>query len=214
MNIDLLFTQQGEAGLITSDILAKKVAGILFDPQNGIFTLEFSDMDYMDMNIPVDPEFHYYLDMNTRVHFGSLKNGQIDQAYQVPLLFNDDPYRAEINMPEKSENPLMAFQYFIQHCIAGQPVFRTDLGNEENMGCILGDSSPDQLQFAPHLARAHAIEMRQHAAPTLNAPGMGLGLGAGSGMTSTTGSGYYSGNAQQKRGGRGNDNGSNDGGGS
>lgn len=192
MNIDLLFTDQGEAGLISSEPLSNKVAGILFDMEKAMLTLEFSDMDYMDMNIPIDSEFNHLLDMNSRIHIGSLKKGAIDQAYQIPLLFSDDPYRNEIMTPEKVDNPLMAFQYFIKRCVTGQPVFREDLANEDTMGCILGDSSPSSLQFAPHLARAHSMEVRLSAAPALNAPGMGLG-----GSTSTNrGSTGYGGNNQ------------------
>lgn len=192
MNIDLLFTQEGEAGLISNDQIPNKVAGVLFDPENGMLTLELIDMDYMDMNIPVDPEFNALLDLNTRIHIGTLKGGKIDQAYQIPLLFNDDPYKSEIVAPsEQTGNPLMAFEYFMKRCVTGQPIFREDLGDEDNMGCILGDASPTSLQFSPHLARALAHEIRMNLGPSLNAPGLALGSSG-----SAAGGGSYTGRQQ------------------
>lgn len=196
MNIDLLFTHEGEAGLISDDQIPSKVAGVLFDPEIGLLTLEFADMDFMDMNISVDGEFNGLLDLNTRIHIGTLKGGKIDQAYQIPLLFTDDPYKSEIAAPEKGGNPLMAFEYFMKRCVTGQPVFRDDLGDEQNMGCILGEASPVSLQFAPHLARALAHEIRMNVGPSINAPGLGLG----SRGSASSGGGTYGGNQGDKKG--------------
>lgn len=190
MNIDLLLTEQGEAGLIFSKNTPQKIAGILFDTQNGTLSLEFVDMDYLDLNIPVDAYYHQYLDINPTLHIASVKDGQIGQAYQVPLMFADDPYRNEIQKAEQPANPLMAFNYFVKKCIAGQPVHRDDLGDDAAMGCILGDASPSSLEFAPHLARRHALEAKPNIAP-INAPGMGLG-----GSTSSGGGSYSSGGNQ------------------
>lgn len=205
MNIDLLFTEEGEAGLISSKNYVKKVVGIVFDTEQMMLTIEFSDMDYMETNIPLDEEFQAYLDMNQTLHVGSVVNGNIAQAYQVPLMFSDDPYRHEqMKSPAlKQGSPLVAFDYFVQACIAGQPVNRDDLGDEDNMGCILGDSSPSSLAFAPHLARRHAMEAQPKAAPSLNAPGMGLGGGGGGGRIirgSSAGGGAQSGNSSGQRG--------------
>ncbi|MFP4314138.1 MAG: hypothetical protein ACLFR0_07410 [Alphaproteobacteria bacterium] len=206
MNIDLLLTRQGEAGLITSENFSKKVAGIVFDPPSGTLTLEFVDMDYMDLNIGVDSVYNASLDMNQSLHIGSVKDGQIGQAYQVPLMFSDDPYRNEIMNVEPASSPLMAFQYFINACIAGQPVHREDLGDDDTMGCVLGDSSPSSLEFAPHLARRHALETKPNVAPSINAPGMGLGGGSSGGgysggRSSHTG-GQSSGSAQGSKDGK------------
>lgn len=188
MNIDLLFTNQGEAGLIASENFARKIVGIVFDTQSGIFTIEFADMDFMDLNIPVEPEYNQHLDMNTTIHVGSVKDGHIGQAYQVPLMFSDDPYRNEIMKPEQPAQPLAAFGYFMKQCVVGQPVFRDDLGDEDTMGCVLGSASPSSLEFAPHLARRHGLEVRPTAQPSINAPGMGLGGGGSSGSGGGSGS--------------------------
>jgi hypothetical protein len=180
MNIDLLFTREGEAGLITSENLVQKAIGAVFDTQSGIISLEFADMDYMEMNIPVEPEFFDRLDQCGQIHLGAIKNGHIAQAYQIPFMFLDDPYRAEAfkNM-RHPQNPLNAFNNFVKSCASGQPVHRADLGDENAMGCILGESSPASLQFAPHLARRYAMEVKPVAAPAPRGPGPSApGLGS------------------------------------
>lgn len=182
MNIDLLFTEKGEAGLISNENLARKVAGIVYDPQSGLFTLEFADMDYLDFNIPVEASYNPYIDLNEYLHVGSVKKGHIGQAYQVPLMFSDDPYRNQHNPGDGPENPLESFSAFVRGVVAGQPVHRDDLGDEDSLGCVLGDASPAALEFAPHLARRHGLEAKPVIAP-INAPGMGLGGGGGGGAT-------------------------------
>tara|TARA_B100000780_G_C21117893_1_gene452468 strand:+ start:1045 stop:1662 length:618 start_codon:yes stop_codon:yes gene_type:complete len=201
MNIDLLFTEQGEAGLIANENFARKIAGVVFDTASGIFTLEFADMDFMDFNIPVEPEYNQYLDLNTVIHIGSVKDGHIGQAYQVPLMFSDDPYRNEIMKPEQPAHPLAAFQYFMKQCVIGQPAHRDDLEDEDSMGCILGSASPSSLEFAPHLARRHGLEIRPAAQPSINAPGMGLGGGSSAGGSG--GGSHSSGRSESSRSGRG-----------
>lgn len=166
MNIDLLFTAHGEAGLIASENLVKKASGIVLDIKSGILTLEYVDSDYLDFNIPVDQEFFATLDQSPHVHIGAVKNGHIAQAYQIPLLFQDDPYRGDVMDAPQHRNPLLAFEDFVKRCVSGQPVHRADLGDESAMGCILGDASPASLKFAPHLARRHAMESKPAARPT------------------------------------------------
>lgn len=191
MDIDLLFTQESEAGLICSANLVKKAVGILFDNQTGLMNIEYADMDALEFNIPIDHEFWQHLEFNPTIHIGSVKDGEIAQAYQVPLMFLDDPYRGEkLGRVHQASKPLFAFNAFVTRCIVGQPVHREDLGDEQASGCVLGDASPAALQFAPHLARQHAMEVRPVAAPS--APGFSApGLGGGGGRSG--GGGYYSG---------------------
>lgn len=180
MNIDLLFTRAGAAGLISSSNWIKKVAGVLLDTKSGIFTIEYADTDFLELNIPVENEYFPVLDFNQSIHLGAVVNGHIAQAYQVPLVFADDPYRNQTLEPRQDENPLSAFSYFVKACVAGQPVHREDLGNENTMGCILGDSSPSSLEFAPHLARRHAFEMKPQL-DLSHLPTLGLGSSGGGG---------------------------------
>ncbi|MCC7305107.1 MAG: hypothetical protein IT558_02490 [Alphaproteobacteria bacterium] len=187
MNIDLLFSKDGEAGLISSQNLIKKALGVVLDTQNGMLTLEFTDSDYMDLNIPVEKEFFAALDYCAQIHVGAIKDGHIAQAYQIPFMFLDDPYRGEAYKNVKQpDNPLMAFNAFVKRCTAGQPVHRDDLGNEDAMGCVLGDASPASLQFAPHLARRHALEAGVRTpvhGPRMGGPGLGLGSSGSGGGT-------------------------------
>lgn len=185
MDIDLLFTQEGEAGLICSKNLVQKAIGVVFDNQTGLMNIEYKDMHHLEFNIPIDENFWYTLEFTGQLHIGSVKDGNIGQAYQVPLMFLDDPYRSEkIGTVRPLAQPLAAFNSFLKRAVTGQPVHRDDLDNDETLGCILGDASPDALQFAPHLARQHAMEVRPVAAPS--APGMSApGLG-GSGTSRTT----------------------------
>ena len=192
MDIDLLITPQGQAGLLSNKNLVKKAVGIIFDTDSGVLSLEFADMDHLDLNIPVEEEFFAVLDTNPQIHIGSVSEGRIAQAYQVPLMFLDDPYRAEAfeNVQEPSK-PLATFYYFVKNCVLGQPVHRLDAGNEDSLGCILGDMAPASLEFAHHLARRHGMEVgHEKAANQLNTPNMGLGGSSSSSSTSSGGT-YY-----------------------
>lgn len=190
MDIDLLLTENGEAGLICSQNLAKKAIGLLFDHQTGLMNIEYADMDHLEFNIPIDQDFWPYLEYNNQLHIGSVIDGNIAQAYQVPMMFLDDPYRGEkLGRVRQYDKPLVAFNHFVQRCVSGQPVHREDLDDDTASACILGDASPAGLQFAPHLARQHALEVRPAAMPS--APGFSApGLGGSS--SSSSGSSYRS----------------------
>jgi len=184
MNIDLLLSQTGEAGLIASENFVTKLAGIVMDLQTGLMHAEMKDTDDIDFNIPVDPAFFNVLEGNEYLHVGAVKNGTIGQAYQVALMFADDPYRGAAM--GTSDFPLNAFERFVKQCVNGQAVHRDNLDDDSIQGCVLGDSAPSSLEFAPNLARRQALEVAPSgpsgpaAAPILNAPGLGLGSsGAG-----------------------------------
>lgn len=191
MNIDLLITPQHQVGLLSSENLIKKAVGVLFDNETNTLSIEYVDSDHLDLNIPVEPEFFGILDGNALIQLGAVKNGKIAQAYQVPLMFLNDPYRAEaFEKVEPPKQPLQSFYYFVKKCVLGQPVHRDDAGDEDTAGCILGDAQPSSLEFANHLARRHGMEIGKHAANAINAPGIGLGT-SGSGGSSSSGVRYY-----------------------
>ncbi len=187
MNIDLLFTAKGEVGLLCNDLFAQKIGGVVFHTDSQMLVLEYVDMDYLDLNIPVESEYLQVLDYCQTIQVGSFKNDRIAQAYQTTFMIADDPYReAVMGRAQKSEKQLLAFEYFIKSCEFGQPIHRKDLGDEDSMGCILGDASPSSLQFAPHLARQRNFEIAPTLAPG-SIPGMGLGSsGAGGGTAHQT----------------------------
>ena len=185
MNIDILFTENGEAGLICNENPVKKAIGLTFDTQSGMLTAEYADMDFMELNIPVEQSFFEALDRNQHIHIGAIKEGNISQAYQVPFMFLDDPYRTQhMGEVEQRSNPLQAFGYFIKSCVIGQPVHRDDLGDEDAMGCVLGEAVPSSLEFAPHLARRAQMEAGPKAMPNLNLGPSTPGLGGGGGGVS------------------------------
>lgn len=193
MNIDLLFTQDGEAGLLASQNFFKKLACVVLDFETSTLTLEYKDMDYLELNIPVEQDYFAVLDASPLIHIGAVMKGDISQAYQVPLMIMDDPYRLEMFKDVgQGESSLQAFGYFVKSCMFGQPVHRDDLGDENTQGCILGDAMPSSLQFAPHLARQIALEAGLRAAPRAAPRGpSGPGMGGGGGG-STSQAGYYS----------------------
>ena len=182
MNIDLLFNARGECGLLSSENFIKKLVGVVFDISEGMLSLEFTDMSHMDLNIPVEEDFFNTLEFTPLVHIGAVKEGKIAQAYQVPLMLLDDPYRAaafkNVKIPER---PLESFHYFVKTCVLGQPVHRDDAGDESTAGCILGDAQPSSLEFAPHLARRHTLEVMPTTDLNLSGPGLGLGGSSGGG---------------------------------
>ncbi len=197
MDIDLLFTDDGEAGLICSENPMTKAVGVLFDPASGLLTLEYSDMDFLEMNIPVDSEFFGWLDHSPLLHLGAVSGGYIAQAYQIPIMFADDPYRGKaLGAGTGAQNPLAAFDYFVKDCVSGQPVHREDL-SDDSFGCVLGDAVPSSLEFAPHLARRHALEVAPKAAPSGPGPG-GPGLGGSSGGGGQRGGGQRGGTGSSK----------------
>ncbi|MDH5723419.1 MAG: hypothetical protein OEY94_08885 [Alphaproteobacteria bacterium] len=182
MDIDLLFTPKGESGLLASENFIKKIVGVILDKDSGHLSLEFVDMDHMDLNIPVEAEFFGRLDMSPHMHLGAVKEGKIAQAYQVPLMMLGDPHRAKaFEKVKPPKHPLDSFNYFIKSCVLGQPVHRDDTGNEDTIGCILGDTQPASLAFVPHLARQHMFEATTPTAAPSMGPGMGLGGSSGGG---------------------------------
>lgn len=187
MDIDLLFTPKGESGLLASENFVKKIVGVILDTDSGHLSLEFVDMDHFDLNIPVEGEFFGTLDFCKEMQIGAVKVGKIAQAYQVPFMLLNDPYRAQaLGELKPNKQPLEKFNYFIRSCVLGQPVHREDAGNEDTLGCILGDTQPSTLAFAPHLARQHMFEVaKPGATPTM--PGMGMGSGSSGGGYSGSG---------------------------
>lgn len=191
MNIDILFSARGEAGLVANQNFASKLAGVVLDKATGEMTLEYADSDYLALNIPLELARCSMFERVFHMHIGSVKNGQIGQAYQVPVMIQDDPYRGDVlaEIPA-SEYPLSEFQAFIKKAISGQPMHRDDVGDEGGVGCILGDAVPSALQFAPHLAQRQTLEAApkmQPSGPAPSAPGMGMGGGGSGGFTGGSG---------------------------
>lgn len=193
MNIDLLISRNNEAGLLCSENLISKAVGAILDTENGQLSFEFEQMEPMELNIPIEAEFYDLIESSPLIHVGSVKNGEIGQAYQIPLYILNDPYRTQmLEQAEKPKVPLQAFYYFVKNCFLGQPAHRDDMGNEDTSGCILGDTTPSSLEFAKELTKRHGMELQ--SAPSLNVAPSGLGLG-GSGSAGRT---RYTGGASRQ----------------
>lgn len=202
INIDLIFTAEGESGLLCDEVPSKKIIGALMDGETGLLSLEFADMDHLDMNIPIDSSYFDILGVTQNLHFGVLKNDHIAQAYQIPFMHLDDPYRLQNAVKQgQNDRALVAFEMFIKRCIVGQPVHRLNLSDDSMNASVLGDSSLAGLEFAPHLARQHAIQKNPKIAPA-SMPGIsapGLGGGSSSGGTVYRGTHTTTPNTQSKK---------------
>lgn len=182
MNIDLLLTRQGDAGLICDTGFESPVAGVLFDAQMRQMTLEFANMDTADMNIPVEDDMTEALLWATAIQVGVVGDGKIQDSRRVPLmLLNDPDGMPGRDLPVKSSSSVRAFENFLKNCVAGQPLHRADLGNEGGAGSVVGGINRAVLEFAPHLARQRTLE----ASHDLNmggpaAPGPKMGGGGSS----------------------------------
>ena len=191
MNIDLLFTDAGIAGFVADKNFQRKVCAILLDKTTGALEFELADnSDPIILNINVDSSF---LDGLSNVYFpfvGSIKNSNIAQAYQAPLLIMGDSMHSQMASSASQEvNPLAAFSNFLKLCTKGQPVHRSDI-EDENSSCVLGGASPASLEFAPHLAQQHSLEASPRnpiAAPRMGGLGLGVSSTSSGGRTSTQG---------------------------
>lgn len=196
MNIDLLYSEDGEPGLIASQNFVQKIAGVLYSAESGEFTLEFRDMETLELNIPVEESFAGPLHHAMTIHIGACKDGHIAQAYNVPLIVSDNPYGTQgLPVPVDEQRELVAFSNFIKRCVVGQPVHREDLGDEISIASVLGDASPAQLAFAPHLAQRHQLQAAPKAGPSVNVPGFTV-PGFGGGSTTIGGAGQQGGGSQ------------------
>lgn len=184
MNIDILITKKGDAGLVCDRAFESPVAGVMFDVRTRLITLERADHESIDLNIPIEDEIAEALLMLAAVQFGVLADGKIQDNRQVPLMLLNDfegfPAQARASRPMVS---VTAFERFLKACVAGQPVHRDDLGDGDESGSVVGGLNRSVLEFAPHLARQKSLEATRSLdmsgpAPSAPAPG-GMGGGGG-----------------------------------
>ncbi len=188
MNIDLLLTKRGEAGLVGDMGFKSPVAGVMFDVSDSCLTLEFSNMDAMELNVPVEEMFAELLWGQSVIQIGTITNGMVTDNRQVPLMLINDPYHGQgRHPPEKPTVSVLAFEAFLKSCTDGQPAHRDDLGNELSSSGVLAGVNPAVLKFAPNLVRQRAMEISPKAAPAAaprmagpSGPG-GMGEGGGGG---------------------------------
>lgn len=184
MNIDLLETRSGEAGLVSDKNFDSPVIGVMYDVASQAMSLEFADMNALELNIPVDGELAAPLHHMRSIQVGIIKDGQVQDNRQVPLmLLNDSEEYRGYETTVKPQKSVTAFEYFMRNCNMGQPVHREDLGNELSADGVTAGLNRAVLQFAPHLARQKVLEAAPKAAPA--APGPKIGGPGGSGTTAS-----------------------------
>ena len=187
MNIDLLFTRQGQAGLLCDGVFPTPVAAIMLDANAYQLSIEFSDMDSMDLNIPVEEDFVHSLLYAEFLQVGAIVEGTIASSRQVPIVFINEPNGSgQPTMPAKVKNSVTEFETFMKRTITGQPLHRDDLGDENTAESVVSGLNTAVLQFAPQLARQKTMEAAPKAAPTLDHAPKGPGPG---GMGGNAGSG-------------------------
>lgn len=187
MNIDLLVSNQNIVGLVGDEVIKGNIAGVMFDAETGIMTLEFTDIDEVELNIPVEARLAEVIVERMDIQYGVLENGAFGVTKQLPLILLNDPFGGA-NMgqfPVKPRNSVMDFENFMKRCVAGQPVHRDDLGDEAAAESVMSGFNPAVLQFAPHLARQRTMEATPKMAPSGPGPSMGMGGGGGAGMSYT-----------------------------
>ncbi|HEY0900583.1 MAG TPA: hypothetical protein VGD95_00535 [Micavibrio sp.] len=189
MNIDLLLTNKGEAGLVCDQAAGCAVAGIMFDSDTGLMTIEYTDLDPLELNIPVDDSYIETLYYATAMQVGTIINGEIRESRQVPILLLNDPAanndRARFAKPRAS---VLAFEHFLKNAVIGQPIHRDDLSDDSGSS-VMGGMSAAVMKFAPNLVRQRTMEIAPTLAPKgPNAPGLGLGGGRNGNRSVNTGS--------------------------
>ena len=138
MNIDLLLTQQGEAGLLCDSLFPNPVAAIMLDAELHQISLEFSDMESMDLNIPVEDSFLHSLLYAEFIQVGAVVDGTISASNQVPIVFLNDPYgTGQPSIPPKAKNSVLEFENFMKRAVTGQPAHRDDLGDEATADSVM-----------------------------------------------------------------------------
>ncbi len=182
MQIDLLGTQGGELGLVSSNALNNDVSGVIFDLGEHTLTLEFGKaMDSLRLNIPVGYDFVDPLRQTHYLHICAVEKGRMVYAKQVPLVkvSMEDDYFAQ--GPIKSG--IMPLQTWLRNAKFAQSVHRDNLGDTGSNGGIMHRAglSAQTLQVAPQLAQQlvqeQSLAQRQqlHHTPRMGPPSLGPG---------------------------------------
>ncbi len=184
MNIDLLVSNQNIVGLVSDEPIRGNIAGVMFDAETGVMILEFTDVDSLELNIPVEMRIAAIIMERLDIQYGVLDNGVFGETRQLPLILQNDPFGGGNagHFAVKPRNSVMDFENFMKRAVSGQPVHRNDLGDESAADSVMSGFNPAILQFAPHLSRQRTMEASPKMQPSGPAgPSMGMGGGGGGG---------------------------------
>lgn len=85
MKIDLMLTRDEEAGLISNSPFDVPVSGVIYEHASGKLSIEFSDMESQELNIPVTKEFHEVMAYIDHIFIGVIEDTVITDARMVPM---------------------------------------------------------------------------------------------------------------------------------
>lgn len=176
MNIDLFLTGQSEAALVSNAAFAGTVVGIILDAQTHELTLEFGNGDTFHLNIPMEAMHREKLLFAHRMYVGFLEGGYLTDAFEVPLLYLNDPYGSDFGQTTPLSTPkrsVVAFEQFMKRCNFAQALHRDNLGDEDSARSVLRGVDPYALQYAPTLQR----QIQMNATPKISAGPQAPGLG-------------------------------------
>lgn len=183
MQIDLLLSPRGEAGLVSSRSFDSPVSGIIFDLGDRSLTLELGEtMDSLRLNIPVGDDFVDTLKAATYLHICAVEKQRMTFAAQVPLMkvsTNEDDFFHEGG----GHRGIMPLQAWLADSKFAQSVHRDNLADTGTNGGIMHREglSRATLQVAPQLAqqlvKEQALAQRQglHNVPRAAPPSLGPG---------------------------------------
>ncbi|MFA5593164.1 MAG: hypothetical protein WC989_07605 [Micavibrio sp.] len=172
MNIDLFHTGAGEAGLLCGGPFKSRISGAILDAQTLNLTLELGDGDTFHLNIPVAESNREKLLFAHKLYIGFFEESILTDAFEVPLLYLNDPYGSEFGQSSPLAKPrrsVLLFEQFMKRCAFAQPLHRDNLGDEDSARSLLRGADPKALTLSPALMR----QIELNAIPTLeNVPQM------------------------------------------
>lgn len=191
MNIDLFMTPHNEAGLVCdSSFAGRQIVGIILDAQTHDVTLEFSDMgETFHPNIPIAENHREKLLFSGGIFVGFLEGGLLAGAYEVPLLYLNDPYGSDFGQTSrltKAKPSIVGFEQFMKRCTFAQAIHRENLGDEGMARSVLRGIDPHNLEYTPALLRQKQLAAMPAAAPATAPQVPGLGGSAASRQTRTS----------------------------
>lgn len=176
MNIDLFFTGQSEAAIVCDVAFPQPVVGAILDAQTLLLTLEFPEGTTFHLNIPVEETRKEKLLFAHRLYVGFLEGALLVDAFEVPLLYLNDPYGSEFGQASPLAAPkrsVVAFEQFMKRSMFAQSLHRDDLADEDTARSVLRGIDPHALQYTPELTRQLQYNTipKTYAAPQM--PGLG-----------------------------------------
>lgn len=185
MQIDLLATRNGEAGILANAAYSSDVSGVIFDVAERSLTLEYgASMDSMKLNCPVGEDFVAMLVASEYIHVCAIEKGRMTVAKQVPLVkVSMDEDDVVTGSSGGMGMGVIGLQAWLKKVMSAQPAHRDNLADTSSNGGIMFREglSPATLQAAPHLAKALVQEqaLAQKAqlqnAPRAAPPSLGPG---------------------------------------